>query len=89
MTKDQIISNINGIKAQCDMMLVALDYSQKYLTSKEACELLKISPATLSKLARQYKLKDSKIKGHKCYLKDSVIKLLEVKESNKIQFKES
>ena len=89
MTKEQIISNINGIKAQCDMMLVALDYSQKYLTSKEACQLLSVCHATMSRLARQYKLKYPKIKGHKCYLKESVMKLLEVKESNKIQFKES
>lgn len=87
MTKDQIISNINGIKAQCDMMLVALDYSEKYITNQEACELLNICPATLSRLAKKYGLKDSKIKGHKCYLKESVLKLQSIKESNKIQFK--
>lgn len=89
MTKEQIISNINGIKAQCDMMLVALDYSQKYIKNEEARQLLNVCSGTLIKLAKRYKLKDPKIKGHSCYIKSKVLELQKVKKSNKIQFKES
>lgn len=88
MTQQQYLTNLLGLQSAIEIMILEADETV-YLTNQEVCELLNISPATLSRLSKQHKIKDPKIKGHRAYVKAKILELKESKEISKIQFKES
>lgn len=85
MTQEQYLTNLKAIQSQIDVMILEVE-SGDHLTNQEACRILNVCPATLSRYARVYKLKDRKKSGHKSYIKSEVVKLKLSLESEKIKF---
>lgn len=59
MTQQQYITNLKGIRSQIDVMILEVE-SNDHLTNQEACRILNVCAATLSRYARVYPLKNKK-----------------------------
>lgn len=88
MNEQEYLTNLKGIRSQIDVMILEVE-SEDHLTNQEACRILNCCPATLSRYARVYKLKDRRSTGHKCYLKSEILRLKQGLECGKINFENS
>lgn len=85
MTQDQYLTNLKGLRSQIDSAILEIE-SDDHLTNQEACGILNVCAATLSRYARVYPLKNKKKHGHSCYIKAEIIKLKAALDAGKIKF---
>lgn len=85
MTQDQYLTNLKGLRSQIDSAILEIE-SDDHLTNQEACRILNVCAATLSRYARVYPLKNKKKHGHSCYIKAEIIKLKAALDAGKIKF---
>lgn len=85
LTREQYVSKLKGLRSHIDSLILE-EESDDHLTNQEACRILNVCAATLSRYARVYKLKDRKKHGHSCYIKSEVLKLKQALETGKFKF---
>lgn len=78
------ISQLLEIRDKINSMILSVR-GEDYMTNKEVCDLLNISPTSLYNLTRVYNLKDNTIRSHLCYKRSEVEKLKLAKDLKNVK----